>query len=131
MAVGAVVNVGGVLPEEGATLFRMTRVAGLVNRVLHEQRRTGRAVRIVAVGTRHFAFRDRVPREATNLCPLGFVAGKADFGLRQLVEHPMDGDVCLMAIAACDAAGFMLAARPVRPGKNAGLVAGKTVLAWR
>ena len=60
-----------------------------------------------------------------NLRPLGLVAGKADFGLRQLVEYLLSGSVCLMAIGTCDAAGFMLAARPVRAGKNARLMAGQ------
>src|ERR1017187_9598023 len=89
VAIGAIIDNRSVLPEEGSALFRMTRVAGLVDRDLLEQRGAVRTVRIMTVGTRHLAGRDRVGREAFNLCPLSFMASKTDFGLRRLVEYPL------------------------------------------
>ena len=58
-----------------------------------------------------------------DLRALRLVAGKADLGLGELVQHPLRRGVDVMAVAAGHAAGLMLAAGPVRPGKNIGLVA--------
>jgi len=126
VTVGAVIDYRGVLPKEGAALLRMARIAGLVDRVLDQQRGPGRAMRIVAVGARHLAGEDRVGRNAVSLRTLGLVACEADLGLGDLVEYPLGGGMDVMAIAAGHAAGLMLAAGPMCPREDAGLVAAET-----
>ena len=123
MAVGAVVDRRGVLPKEGPAFFGMAGIAGLVDRVLDQQRRPGRSMRVVTLGASDLAGEDRVGRDAVNLRPLRLVAGKADLGLGELVEHPLSGSVNVMAVAAGNAARLMLAAGPICPRENAGLVA--------
>ena len=123
VAVGAVIDNRGVFPEERAALFRMAGIAGLVDRVLDQQRRPVRSMRVVTLGASDLAGEDRVGRDAVNLRPLRLVAGKADLGLGKLVHHPLIGDVNVMAVAAGHAARLMLAAAPVCPRENAGLVA--------
>ncbi len=122
VAVGAIVDYGGVLPEEGAALLRVTDVAGLIDRALHQETGTGRAVRVMAIGTRHFAFENRVPGEATDLCLLGLVATEADGSLRKLIEHSLCGRVSFVAIITGKTANLVRAARPVRAGQNTRLM---------
>ena len=58
VAVGAILNDGGMLPQKWTTLFRMAGVAGLGDGVLNHQPRPRGTVRVVAVRTGDFAFED-------------------------------------------------------------------------
>src|SRR5450759_2839394 len=128
VAVGAIVNDGSVLPEEGAASLRMAGVAGLVDRILDQQLRAGRTVRVVAVRARHLGgarqagHRQRVGRDATGLGALRFVAPEADFGLGRLAQHLLVWRMDAVAVGAGHAPAFMLAPGPVRPWENTRLV---------
>jgi len=60
MTVRAVFTHGLVLPQERTAFFRVALVADLVDGVLHQLMRTGRAMRVVAIGTDDLAIPDRM-----------------------------------------------------------------------
>ena len=128
VAVGAIVGDGGVLPEEGAALFRVAGVAGLVDRALDEHPRPRRTVRVVTVRTRHLGgarqagHGQRMGRDATGLGALRLVAGEADVGLGRLAQHLLVRRMKVVAVGAGHAARLVLAAGPVRAREHAALV---------
>ncbi len=86
MAIGAILDDRGMLPEERAASLRMTRVAIFIDACLFELRRIRGPVGIVAVCTGHLPFPERHVRRAHKL---GFslkVTLATDFGLSALVE---------------------------------------------
>src|SRR5206468_3886436 len=64
VAVRAAFLDGWVLPQEGAALLRMAGVAGIVDRVLLQERLRHGAVRVVAGRARHLALAERHMRVA-------------------------------------------------------------------
>src|SRR5882757_1294896 len=97
VAVGAVFRYRRVLPEERAAPVRVTGVAGFVHAVLEHQMRANRSVRVMAIRTTHFSRYHRVGRLPVKLRVLRRMAGKADFGLTDLVEHTIAMGVDLVA----------------------------------
>lgn len=113
MAVGAVFGDRLMLPQERAALFSMAGEAGLVDGILLEQLGTGRAMRVVAVGTDHLALQDWVMRYFFAVCALILVAREADFGLGLLVAHRVVLSVNLVTRATGHVVADMLAAGPM------------------
>ena len=87
MTVRAVFTHGLVLPQERAAFFRVALVADLVDRVLGQLMRAGRAVRVVAIGTDDLAVPDRVVRALVDSSPLVLVTGETDLGLGHSVAY--------------------------------------------
>ena len=81
VTVGAVLGDRLVLPEKRPAVFRMAAGAGLVDGVLHQLRRGGRAVRRMAGGAGHLAFAQRMMRRLEKIGVLRLVAAGADLDL--------------------------------------------------
>ena len=109
VAVGAVLNDGGMLPQEWAALLGVAGVAGFSDGVLDHQPRSRGSVRVVAVRAGDLAFEDRMPGEAMKLGALVLVATEADFRLSKLVQHLLFGIMHFMAIRAGHALLFVCA----------------------
>jgi hypothetical protein len=118
VAVGAIVRDRLMLPEEWTALLRVARRASLVDRFLDEELGAVRAMCVVTAGTGYFPFQNRVPREAMNLSLLGLVAGRADVGLGQRVQHFLLDRMPFVAVRTRNAVRFVLAASPVRSRKD-------------
>jgi hypothetical protein len=73
--------------HEGAAFFHMAGVAGLNHAIPFHQFWPGRSMRVVAIGTAHFSFQDRMVGLFVDLGALLFVAGKAHFGLGAFVAY--------------------------------------------
>ena len=107
----------------------MAGVAGVVDRVLDEQLRTGRAVRVVAIRARHLrrvgqaGGGERMSGDAPHLRALRLVAPEADFGLRRLAQHLLIRRVDVVTVGARHATALVLTAGPVRSRQHLGLVA--------
>src|SRR6266511_863252 len=118
VAVGAALVDRRVHPEERAALFGMAGVAGVVERDFLQQRRRGRAVRVVARRARHFPLAQRHVRGAHLLRPLLEVARPAGFDLGRPGELMTWGDFFhhLVATGARHAARLVRAALPEEMG---------------
>src|SRR6476661_971291 len=102
VAVGAALDLGRVIPQEGPALLGMAPEAGVVERRLVEQRRCHGPVRIVTRGAGHLALAERHVRRPHRLGPsldVAAAAGLDDGFLRELVTG---GDVLhdLVAVRA-------------------------------
>lgn len=93
VAVGAVFVHRLMFPQEWAAFFCMTGETRLVNRILLQQFWGCRAMWIVAIGTDHLSFLNRMVRVFIDISTLLLVAGKADFGLSPFVAHIVVGRV--------------------------------------
>ena len=89
VAAGAVLLHRLVTPEERTTPLGMARITGLVDRVLHHEHGPDRSMRVVAVGARHLADRQRVRRNPVDLGALRLVAREARLLLRNAVHDPI------------------------------------------
>lgn len=87
VAQGAVLRDREVLPQEGPALLCVAGVAILVYRQLVQGRRTGAAVRIVAIAANHLAFPDGVPGSPERLGTDILVTPEADFSLGGAFAH--------------------------------------------
>ena len=67
MAVGAIFHHRRMLPQEGPAPFRMTLVAGLVDRAFDQQLGIGSSVRIMAIGASDLPFPERHVSRALHL----------------------------------------------------------------
>jgi hypothetical protein len=113
MAVGAIVKHGAMLPQERAAFLGVAGVTGFVDRVLDQQFRTRRTVRIVAIGTDHLARIDRVRGNFVGIRTLLLMAGKTNLGLRSLVAHLVYRRVHLVAVIAGQLVALVLTTIPV------------------
>src|SRR5712691_7076553 len=118
VAVGAALQDGRVLPEEGPTLLRMAGVAGIVERVLLQQRGRHGAVRVVARRARHLALAERHVGIAQLLRALPEVAGPARVHHSRLGELVAGRDVLhdRVTARARDVARLVAAALPEEAG---------------
>ena len=67
MAVGTIVIDRLVVMHEGAAFFHVAGVTGLIDAIALHEFRSNRTMRIMAIGTGHLAFRNRVMRRAIDL----------------------------------------------------------------
>src|ERR1035437_668590 len=111
--------------QERAALLGVTGEAGLVQRVLLEQSRACRAVRIVAVRAYDLADLDRVGRKLEGFSALLLVASEANLNLRLLRQHRVRRRMHLVAVIARDPIVLVLAAVPL--GSCTTLVAGQAL----
>jgi len=114
MTIGAVLRHWFMFPQEGAALFGMADKAGLHDRALLQQMGTGRTVRVVAVGTDHLAFTDRMVRNFTAVRSLFLVTGKADLGLGGLFADRIFYTHYIVAVCAGIIRGSMRTHLPIR-----------------
>src|SRR5665647_1412804 len=87
VAIGAVFGHRIMLVHKRAAFFSVAGVAGVIDAVALEQLGAGRAMRVMAIGADHFAFRHRVMRRPVHLGALFFVAGVANLGLGGALSH--------------------------------------------
>jgi hypothetical protein len=81
VAVRAVILHRRMVMHEGAALFHVAHVAGLIDAIALQLLGPGGAVRVVAIRTGHLAFRNGVVRRTVHLRTLLLVACVADVGL--------------------------------------------------
>src|ERR1700722_2561391 len=115
VAVEATLAYWSMLEQEGATLFRVTLVARLVDRVGFQQRVGQGAMRIVAVVAAHLPFGQRHVRAPIELLadvPVTLCAGIGDRGLRHQPGDRKFGHR-VMAVAAREAVALMHRAEPM------------------
>src|ERR1700722_5171224 len=115
VAVEATLAYWSMLEQEGATLFRVTLVARLVDRVGFQQRVGQGAMRIVAVVAAHLPFGQRHVRAPIELLadvPVALCAGIGDRGLRHQSRDRKFGHR-VMAVAARQTVALMHRAEPV------------------
>ena len=104
VTVAAVLGDRLVLPEKRSAVLGMAARAGLVDRVLHELRRRGRAVRRMAGRASHLALAQRMMRELVEVRVLRLMTAGADLDLGRRRLHRILGRVQLMAARARDIA---------------------------
>ena len=114
MAVGAIIDNRTVFPEKRTALLGVAGVAGLVDRVLDEELRSRRSVRVVTIRAHHFADEYRMRRNAMDLRALRLVADETDIRLSKFGEDRVVGRMDRMAVTAGHTAALMLASGPVR-----------------
>lgn len=84
MAVGAFFHNGRMFEEEGATFFRMTTIAEIIDGIRLEELGGWGAMRVVAARALHLSFAQRMMRKSHLLRCLLFVALAADVALHRL-----------------------------------------------
>ena len=87
MTIGAVVINRFVAVHERTAFLRVAGIASLVNAIAFHQFRSDRTVRVMAVGTGHFAFWNRVMGRFVKERALLLVAVEADSGLSAFVAN--------------------------------------------
>ena len=97
VAVRAVFSDRFVGMDERSALFHVTGEASLHHAIAFHEFRSNRAMRIMAVGTRHLALGNRVMRWPVDLRTLLFMAIKADLGLGTFIHHFIAQGVNFMA----------------------------------
>ena len=119
VAVQAAFHHGSVLPEERATLFRMTGVANLVHRVALQELGSGRTVRVVAIRAGQLSFPDRHVGGAHALGPTLRMALAAGGDLGRLGELTLIRDLFheLVAVDTAQVPGIVRTTLPVHAGR--------------
>ena len=136
MADRAVFTDGLVVLHERPAFFHMAGVAGFIHAIAFHELWTDRAVRVMAIGTPHFSFGNRMMRRTADLRALLLVAGKAHAGLSALVANVVVSCVDYMAGGAGYVFSLVSAPLPVRTvcilavaGKTSRILHG--CVAWR
>lgn len=114
MAVQAVIARRRMFPQERPAFLSVAGVTGFVDGVLDELCRRSGAVRVVAVGARHFSGLDRMGRDSHDLSALRFVTVEAHLHLSQLVHDPLLRRVNVVAVGARYVPSLMRAALPMQ-----------------
>ena len=112
VAGGTVLSDWLMLMHERPALFSVAGVAGVVDAVALDKLGTGRTVRVVAIGTGHLAFGNRMVRGFVHLATLLLVAGVAGFRLCDLVQGLVAVGVHLVATVAGNIGRLVLATGP-------------------
>ncbi len=112
---GTVFPYGGVLPQERAALLRMALVTCLVDGVLHQLRRAGRAMGVMTVGADYLAFADRMAGTPETLGALVLVALETDIGLSSFCQNRIVQTNRVMAVCTGITGRGMGADVPVHP----------------
>lgn len=100
--------------DEGAALFHVARIAGLVDAASGKLLLTRRSMRAMTIGTAHLSFANRVVTWLAHLRPLFLVAGVANFRLRLLVANSVLAAMDFMAVRTNHIARCVSAGRPER-----------------
>src|SRR5665811_2175754 len=114
VAIGTVFRHWIMLVHEGAALFGVAGIAGVVDTIALEQLGAGRTMRVMTVGANHFAFGHRVVRRPVHLGAFVLVAGITNLRLRGALAHLVVVVVNLVAGTARDNSGVVLTTGPAR-----------------
>ncbi len=101
-------------PQKRPAFVSVAGETGFVNGILDQQSRPGRTMRIVAIGTRDSARRDRMRGKIMHLRPLRLVAVETNLALRFFGEHFVLRLMNLVARRTGHVVARMRAARPMR-----------------
>ena len=123
MAKGTVLGDRRVLPEIRATLFSVTLVTGVVQRLANQLRFGSGSMRAVTAAAIHLAFEEWVRKGFQCFAALQLMAVVTDLGLRRSLHHGIAWRVADVAIGAGDLVVVMWPAMPAET--DVGIVASK------
>ncbi len=123
MAKGTVLGDRRVLPEIRATLFSVTLVTGVVQRLANQLRFGSGPMRAVTAAAIHLAFEERVRKGFQSFAALQLMAVVTDLGLRRGLHYGIAWRMADVAIGAGDLVVVMWPAMPAEA--DVGIVASK------